>query len=137
VSTLLEYRAGNSQLNSTEYLRCYYGSCRALNDPGTPLAREAAVAAAIVGTPAGYVEDAAFLKLREVTITLEAPRDWAALVHAARASLTLVGRNLFTWAGYSGLDPEVSAAGQEGFAMADLLTQPPLRSFAATLRVQF
>ena len=137
VSALLEYRAGNSQLNSTEYLRCFYGSCRALNDPGTPLAREAAVAAAIVGTPAGYVEDAAFLKLREVTITLEAPRDWAALVHAARASLTLVGRNLFTWAGYSGLDPEVSAAGQEGFAMADLLTQPPLRSFAATLRVQF
>ena len=137
VSTLLEYRAGNSQLNSTEYLRCYYGSCRALNDPGTPLAREAAVAAAIVGTPAGYVEDAAFLKLREVTITLEAPRDWAALVHAARASLTLVGRNLFTWAGYSGLDPEVSAAGQEGFAMADLLTQPPLRSFAATLKVEF
>src|SRR5438034_342274 len=137
VSGLLEYRAGNSQLNSTEYLRCYYGSCRALNDPGTPLAREAAVAAAIVGTPAGYVEDAAFLKLREVTITLEAPRDWAALVHAARPSLTTAGRNLFTWAGYSGLDPEVSAAGQEGFAMADLLTQPPLRSFAATLRVQF
>ena len=136
VSALLEYRAGNSQLNSTEYLRCYYGGCRALNDPGTPLAREAA-AAAIAGTPAGYVEDADFLKLREVTITLEAPRAWAAQLHAARASLTLVGRNLLTWTGYSGLDPEVSAAGQDGFVMADLLTQPPLRSFAATLRVEF
>jgi len=137
MSALLEYRAGNSQLNSTEYLRCFYGGCRALNDPGTPLAREAAVAAAILGTPAGYVEDAAFLKLREVTITLEAPRGWAAQVHATRASLTLAGRNLVTWTGYSGLDPEVSAAGQDGFAMADLLTQPPLRSFAATLRVDF
>ena len=137
VSALLEYRAGNSQLNSTEYLRCYYGGCRALNDPGTPLAREAAVAAAIAGTPAGYVEDADFLKLREVTITLEAPRAWAAQLHAAGASLTLAGRNLLTWTGYSGLDPEVSAAGQDGFVMVDLLTQPPLRSFAATLRVEF
>jgi len=72
-----------------------------------------------------------------MTITLEAPRAWAAQLHAARASLTLVGRNLFTWTGYSGLDPEVSAAGQDGFVMADLLTQPPLRSFAATLRVEF
>src|SRR2546422_8336314 len=47
ISALLEYRAGNSQLNSTEYVRCFYGGCRALNDPGTPLAREAAVAAEI------------------------------------------------------------------------------------------
>src|SRR3989442_9884312 len=41
VSALLEYRAGNSQLNSTEYLRCYYGGCPAPNDPGPPLPREA------------------------------------------------------------------------------------------------
>src|SRR2546425_5012829 len=137
ISALLEYRAGNSQLNSTEYVRCFYGGCPALNDPGTPLAPEAAVAAAILRTPAGYVEDAAFLKLREVTITLEAPRARAAQLPVAGARPPPAGRNLVTWTGDSGLGPEVSAAGQDGFAMADLLTPPPVRAFAATLRVDF
>src|SRR2546428_13519133 len=61
VSALLEYRAGNSQLNSTEYLRCYYGGCRAVDDPGTPLAPAAGGAAPLPRAPPGSREGAGLL----------------------------------------------------------------------------
>jgi TonB-linked SusC/RagA family outer membrane protein len=58
--------------------------------------------------PNNYVvEDASFAKLREVSLTYNVGRvgrwgDW---------TVGVVGRNLFTWTNYSGLDPEVGCSG--------------------------
>jgi hypothetical protein len=57
---------------------------------------------------------------------------------AQHASLTLAGRNLATWTGYTGVDPEVNGTGQaafNGFAVQDFLTQPQVRTFL--LRANF
>ncbi len=135
-SALAEYRGGNRLLNATAWARCLQRVCSAAVDPATPLADQATAVAGVV-TPVGFIEDAAFVKLREVSLTYTAPASWAARVGAQQASLTLAARNLATWTRYSGADPEVSAQGPESFGVADLFTQPPVRSVVVRLDVSF
>ncbi len=75
-----------------------------------------------------YFEDADYVKLRELALSFDAPRG---------VTITLVGRNLATWTGYSGLDPEAGSYGTlapgRPRAVADLATLPVPRSW--TLRI--
>ena len=135
-SALAEYRAGNRLLNSTEAFRCLQAVCRAAVDPAAPLADQAKAAAGLE-TQFGFIEDASFVKLREVSLTYLAPATWAARVGAQGASLTLAARNLATWTRYSGTDPEVSAQGPESFGVEDFFTQPPVRSVVVRLDISF
>ena len=135
VAALLDYRGGMHLLNMTEASRCFMAACRDVNDPRTPLAEQAKAAAARRGFFAGYVEDASFLKLREISASLHAPAAWASSLGAAALSLTLAGRNLATLTRYSGADPEVNAGGQAALGTADYATQPPVRSFVLRLDV--
>src|SRR6185503_1333065 len=66
-STTLDYRAGQTLFNEAAWARCLYGTCRERNDPGTPLEAQA-TAVATAKTIAGYIEDADFLKVRELTV---------------------------------------------------------------------
>jgi len=135
-AALAEYRGGNRLLNSTEWFRCVQGVCRAAVDPTAPLADQAKAVAGFA-TPIGFVEDAAFVKLREVSLTYTPPAAWAGRFGAQGASLTLAARNLATWTRYSGADPEVSAQGPESFGVEDFFTQPPVRSVVVRLDVSF
>jgi TonB-linked SusC/RagA family outer membrane protein len=86
-----------------------------------------------------YVEDASFMKLREVTLSYEVPRTWVQGMGGGRVRsllLSLSGRNLATWTDYTGLDPEVSNFGNQPIARnIDVAPFPPSRSFwfSATL----
>jgi len=135
-AALAEYRGGNRLLNSTEWFRCAQRVCRAAVDPTASLADQANAAVGL-GTPSGFIEDAAFVKLREVSVTYLAPAAWAGRVGAQGASLTLAARNLATWTRYSGADPEVNAQGPESFGAEDFFTQPPVRSVVVRLDVSF
>jgi hypothetical protein len=53
-----------------------------------------------------YVEDAGFVKLREIALHFAAPTRWAEALGASRLDISLAGRNVATWTNYSGLDPE-------------------------------
>jgi hypothetical protein len=101
--------------------------CRASQDHLAPLDEQAAIAAAVLGSPAGFLEDASYWKLRELSISLVAPESWAAKLGAERLGITLAGRNLATWTGYDGLDPEVSANGYESYIASDNFNQPAVR----------
>ena len=57
------------------------------------------------------IDDASFLKLREVSASYTLPERWAGAVGATRASVTLAGRNLYTWTRYGGLEPEAMFLG--------------------------
>jgi len=57
------------------------------------------------------IDDASFLKLREVSASYTLPERWASAVGATRASVTLAGRNLYTWTRYGGLEPEAMFLG--------------------------
>lgn len=145
VYALLDYKGGFYQYNSTEEFRCTAtgNNCRAVQDATAPLEDQAtAVARRFHGSATlwGYIEDSEFLKLREVAVTYNIPDRWAAAIGAKRANLTFAGRNLATWTGYKGVDPEVNQLGQgssNGFGVRDFLTQPPIRTFIVRANLTF
>jgi TonB-linked SusC/RagA family outer membrane protein len=85
------------------------------------------------GRQAGlYIEDGSFLKLRELTVSWDLPRGLVeSLFGGSRyARLSLSGRNLLTFTGYTGHDPEVSNFGNQNIARnIDVAPFPPSRSF--------
>jgi TonB-linked SusC/RagA family outer membrane protein len=138
VSALLDYRAGMSNFNLTAQFRCGLNECRDITDPKTPLAAQAnAVASVFRADNIAYIEDADFLKLREIAVTYYAPATWAQRLGANSLSFTVSGRNLGTWTKYTGFDPELSQIGQSNFSQRDFLTQPPVRYFTARVNLTF
>jgi TonB-dependent starch-binding outer membrane protein SusC len=131
---LLDGRWGNKLFNSTEEFRCGFVICRGLNDSTASLADQArAIAAALAPTTteAGFIEDAGFVKLRELSVTFSAPERWAQRMRLSGLRLTLSGRNLATWTKYTGFDPEILGGGQANFSTFEFLSQPPVRYFTA------
>jgi hypothetical protein len=58
-----------------------------------------------------YLEDATYIKLRDLTIRYQTDADWVRRLGAGNAQLELVARNLVTWTDYSGFDPEINMFG--------------------------
>ena len=137
LSGLFDYRGGYKKWNLTESFRCNFNICQGLNDPSMSLAEQARAQTRRGGpTQAGFIEDGWFIKLREVSLTFTAPRNWARAFKMNRMNLVLTGRNLLTITDYTGLDPEV--AGQTGnFSSRDFLTQPQVRYWVARLNLHF
>ena len=138
VQALLSHRGGYKTLNNTDRFRCVFAqNCLAINDPSQPLEAQAAAIAGLLTTDAGYIEDATFTRLREVSVSITAPRRWAALARTENLSLTLAGRNLALWTDYKGLDPEITSTPNQNFSTSDFLTLPPVRYFTARLNFTF
>jgi TonB-dependent starch-binding outer membrane protein SusC len=135
---LLNYKGGQHLYNNTGAWRNGNSNTEELNDPNASLEGQArAVASKFFGTNAGYIEDAAFWRLREVSLTFNAPQDFGGNIGFSRISLTISGRNLGLWTNYSGLDPEISSTGQTNFASEEFLSQPPIRAWKARLNLSF
>lgn len=88
------------------------------------------------------LEPADFVRLREVAATLSLPADYARMLRASAASLTVGGRNLALWSDYSGKDPEVLAqatrnVGSNTFQRQDFLTVPQPRRWVVRLNLSF
>lgn len=58
-----------------------------------------------------YIEDASFVKLREVSVSFQVPTGWTQAIGANRATVNLGARNLFTWTKWDALDPEATRMG--------------------------
>jgi TonB-linked SusC/RagA family outer membrane protein len=148
VGALFDYRGGHWIENGTDSFRCaVLIYCRNLVDPASPLEDQTKAAAYNYGddlgfTEWGFFEPAWFIKLRELSLTFNAPDRIARALGATRASLTLSGRNLWTIDDYSGIDPEVNGFGQgrEGgsnFAATDFFSQPQVRHWVARFNFGF
>jgi TonB-dependent starch-binding outer membrane protein SusC len=141
LSGLLDYKGGFQLLNQTRAWRCStadVGNCAQLYDRATPLDQQAAIVArSNYGSYAGFIEDADFVKLREIALTLGLPQSLANRLSAKGASLTIAARNLKTWTNYTGLDPEINYAGQANFTTAEFGTVPPNRLFQLRLDANF
>lgn len=136
----LDYRGGHVVDNSIENFRCTpVLNCRGLVDRTAPLEEQAkAIAAYTYGNSEfAFFEPGWFIKLREVSLTFNAPDSWARMFRAERLSITLSGRNLATITDYSGVDPEVNAFGQDNFATSDFESQPQVRYWLARVNVGF
>lgn len=85
-----------------------------------------------------YIEDATFLKLREVSLSYNLSpgflnKLWSQFRYI---NLSLTGRNLLTFTEYSGLDPEVSNFGNQQVGRnVDVAPFPPSRSYWFTVEL--
>ncbi|HEX8818705.1 MAG TPA: SusC/RagA family TonB-linked outer membrane protein [Archangium sp.] len=135
LSFLLDWQQGSDVINLTRFLYdASYNSVDYTAVNGGKQRQEEWLSNAGV-----YVEDATFLKLREVTVTYNLPERWVTRLPAVKtARLSLSGRNLLTFTNYSGLDPEVSNFGNQPIARnIDVAPFPPSRSFWTSLDVGF
>ena len=88
-----------------------------------------------------YVEDAGFVKLRELTFSYQLPTALTSRLFNGRAQSARVefsGRNLLTWTDYTGLDPEVSNFSNVALGrIQDVTPYPPSRSFFFSINANF
>jgi TonB-linked SusC/RagA family outer membrane protein len=88
-----------------------------------------------------YIQDASFVKIREITLSYEVPQQIVRSVFGERVRAVhadLSGRNLVTWTPYKGTDPEVSNFGNQNINRGqDVTPYPPNRSYFFTLSVDF
>jgi hypothetical protein len=80
------------------------------------------------------VEDASFVKWRELSLTYTVAQRWLQRSGFRSADIRLAGRNLHTWTKYKGLDPEVSVGGAEWLTQGvDYFNNPLTRSFVFSI----
>jgi TonB-linked SusC/RagA family outer membrane protein len=137
VSALFDHKGDYKLFDNTQRFRCSFGNCQAAYDKSIPLADQAANVAIALGTDAGYIEDATFTKLRELSFTLTAPARFAQALNTSGLTFTIAGRNLKTWTDYKGFDPEINSTPGANFSTSDFLTLPPTRNWTARVNVSF
>ena len=140
ISTLFDYKGGYLGDNDTDRIRCQNRlNCREEADASALFAHQARVVALrdnAARTQAGFIEDGAFVRFRELSVTYAAPRDLAKRVFRSEsASLTFAARNLHVWTKYSGVDPEASYGSAN--VPNDFQTAPPPTYFTLRLNLGF
>ncbi|MEO5589690.1 MAG: SusC/RagA family TonB-linked outer membrane protein [Gemmatimonadaceae bacterium] len=138
LASLFDWRSGGDLANLTNN---YFDSPATTHglfaDTATSNARYTAYRAG----NAVYLEDASFVKLRELTLSYQLPKMLATRLfngRAEQARIELSGRNLKTWTKYSGLDPEVSNFSNVPLGrIQDVTPYPPSRSFFFAINATF
>ena len=144
LSGLLDWQKGGSIINLTKFLFDLGQNTVDFADPITVGGEETTAGARrleLFGRQtAVYLEDASYVKLREVTLAYTVPENLVSGVWGAAqyAVISVSGRNLLTFTDYTGLDPEVSNFGNQNIARnIDVAPFPPSRSFWFSVRVGF
>ncbi|HUQ83903.1 MAG TPA: SusC/RagA family TonB-linked outer membrane protein [Gemmatimonadaceae bacterium] len=143
---LLDYKGGHKIFNQKERNRCQSNdNCWRTNNPAarfpktaadTVLFKELAVYRNASPTPE-WIEKADFVKLREVSVTIDIPSSIVRRSGAAAASFVLSGRNLALWSDYEGVDPEVNSYGGRSFVRVDAYALPMTRRLSAGFNIQY
>jgi outer membrane receptor protein involved in Fe transport len=141
---LLDWQNGGDVINLTKFLYDNGSNTSDYANPTTTCGAVTTVGAcrlAVFPKQTGvYVEDASFVKLREITIGYELPPYLVSRFgrRMRSAEINLSGRNLVTWTDYTGLDPEVSNFGNQPVGRnIDVAPFPPSRSFWLSARLGF
>jgi TonB-linked SusC/RagA family outer membrane protein len=145
VTTLFDWQKGGEVINLTRYLWDASRNGPDCNDiaPAPNATNENVCARRLRTFPRqtrNYIEDASFIKLREVALTYDLPSKLVrrAMSRAESARLTVSGRNLLIITDYTGLDPEVSNFGTQAVSRGfDVSPYPPSRSFWLSIDVRF
>ena len=132
-----DFKAGNVHTDNNRralcqvFLRCVENFNEAATDPKLIAEIESA------GTVTSFVTSKAdFIKLRELSVAYQLPRSLAKWFRAADGNIAFSARNLHTWTGYSGLDPEAFFVTQQ-FTRLEQDQTPQLASFNISLNLTF
>nr|MDQ3387985.1 TonB-dependent receptor [Gemmatimonadota bacterium] len=143
ISGMVDFKRGHYKLDGNQRVRCnLFLRCREnffplefVNDPAylAQTQRGTAFADALI-------HDASFTRFRELSAAYTLPSAWASRFGARGATLSVAGRNLYTWTDYPGLEPEASFLGGSrggGGAQWEQNVTPQLQQFVTTLNVTF
>jgi hypothetical protein len=95
-----------------------------------------ALGGGFTGPSSQFVEDAGFVKLRDVSVSLTLDGRWLEKVGFNTMTLTVSGRNLATWTTYTGIDPESNLTGQSTGRGLEFFNHPQTRTVMFTLTLQ-
>ena len=87
-----------------------------------------------------YLLDRSYVKLRNVTLAYQLPRQWVSKIYLSEITLSLFANNLFTWTHKSNhyIDPEVSSYGNDLAGMfGELYSNPACRTFGFNVGIKF
>jgi TonB-linked SusC/RagA family outer membrane protein len=131
---LIDWRKGGLGVNLTQN---YFDGSHTAPDTAASNVRNTDFAAG----KAVYLQDAGFVKVREVSLAYTLPKSLVQGAFNGRAQdvrLELSGRNLKTWTKYQGYDPEVSNFGSQNIGrFIDVTPYPPNRSVFVSLSANF
>ena len=134
---LADFKAGNVHVDNNRralcqvFLRCDENFNGQDYDPKLVAEIQSA------GTVTSFsVSKADFIKLRELSVAYQLPRSLARWFRASDVNLAISARNLHTWTGYSGLDPESYFLTQQ-FVRLEQDQTPPLASINVSLNLTF
>jgi TonB-linked SusC/RagA family outer membrane protein len=138
---LVDANVGGEVYNQTNQRMYQYGRSADVDQVGKPEELKKPVeyyqALYSANDPTDYfVEDASFVKLREVSVRYrlgEGILDKVARLGVKGASLSLIGRNLFTSTPYGGYDPEVGGA----IVRLDSFEYPRYRTITGSIEINF
>ena len=136
---LVDYRNGGKIANLTN---AYYDFVSA---DGTGFLSDTAASHArytnYVTNGGSYLEDAGFVKLRELSVSYTVPAPVAQRFltgHTDNLRIEVSGRNLKTWTSYTGYDPEVSNFSNQNIGrIQDVTPYPPSRSVFFSVSANF
>lgn len=83
-----------------------------------------------------WIEDASYIKLRNVKLSYRLPSSWARKIAMKDISSYIYGNNLLTWTAYKGFDPEFSGSSALSFGI-DPNRYPRKREFGLGLNFTF
>jgi TonB-linked SusC/RagA family outer membrane protein len=86
-----------------------------------------------VGPAIQFVEDASFMKLREVSVSYALDAGWLRRSGFSNADIRVSGRNLFTSTDYTGIDPETNLGGATTNRGNEYFNNPQARSWIVTI----
>ena len=133
MTALLDWRNGGSTSGLTKNLFDEGGQARDYTDKSPDPARtlgEYRFGTHGKGDISPYIEEGTYVKLRELSITYDAPKSWANLARAREMRVSFQGRNLAMWSKYWSSDPEFNNFGNSNFSrFIDLAPYPPSKQF--------
>ncbi|SMO83488.1 TonB-linked outer membrane protein, SusC/RagA family [Saccharicrinis carchari] len=85
-----------------------------------------------------FLEDGSYLRLRNISLAYSFRQNWVKKMFMERIKVYAQATNLFTWTGYSGVDPEVNAYGSSAVLGGyDEITMPQAKSLKFGIEVTF
>ena len=83
------------------------------------------------------IYDSSYLKLREVAISFQIPKELANKAKMKSASVSLIGRNFLLWSNIPNVDPESSQGTGNGVGGFEYVSLPQTTSYGVTLNLTF
>ena len=156
-SALLDIKQGGEMYNGTMNVMKYLGTHKVTENreeeyifPGinvnsglpndVPILRDAAYYSSqgtLAGLSEAAIEDASFVRLREVSLSYTLPRKWLENTFIRKLDIGVSGRNLLLFTDYSGIDPETNLSGTSNSLGRDYFNMPNTRGYLFNLQVSF